>query len=50
MQSGYFHTQDDAHLYYEMRGQGNPLLLVHGWQCSHIFWQKMLMYLLRIFV
>lgn len=40
MQSGYFHTSDDAHLYYEVRGNGSPLLLVHGWQCSHVFWQK----------
>ncbi len=40
MKNGYFHTNDDAHLYYEVRGTGNALLLVHGWQCSHVFWQK----------
>lgn len=40
MQNGYFNTLDDAHLYYEVRGKGKPLLLVHGWQCSHVFWQK----------
>lgn len=40
MKNGYFHTYDDAHLYYEVRGIGNALLLVHGWQCSHVFWQK----------
>ena len=40
MKSGYFHTSDDAHLYYEVRGKGSPLLLVHGWQCSHVFWQR----------
>lgn len=40
MQIGYFNTLDDAHIYYEIHGKGAPLLFVHGWQCSHVFWQK----------
>lgn len=40
MESGYFDTQDDAHIYYEVRGSGKPIVLVHGWQCSHVFWQR----------
>ena len=27
-------------LYYEVRGTGRPLVLIHGWQCSHVFWQR----------
>lgn len=49
MKNGYFHTNDDAHLYYEVRGTGNALLLVHGWQCSHVFWQKNVDELARYF-
>ena len=40
MKQGYFNTADSAHLYYEVRGSGRPLVLVHGWQCSHLFWQR----------
>ena len=40
MKQGYFNTADSAHLYYEVRGNGRPLVLVHGWQCSHLFWQR----------
>ena len=40
MKQGYFNTADSAHLYYEMRGTGRPLVLIHGWQCSHVFWQR----------
>lgn len=40
MKQGYFNTADSAHLYYEVRGTGRPLVLIHGWQCSHLFWQR----------
>ena len=33
MKQGYFNTADIAHLYYEVRGTGRPLVLIHGWQC-----------------
>ena len=32
--NGFFTTSDQAHLYYEVHGKGQPLFLVHGWQCS----------------
>ncbi len=31
---------DGARIYYEDRGQGRPILLVHGWTCSSRFWRK----------
>jgi pimeloyl-ACP methyl ester carboxylesterase len=31
---------DGAHIYYEDRGQGQPILFVHGWTCSSRFWRK----------
>ena len=37
--NGFFTTSDQAHLYYEVHGKGQPLFLVHGWQCSSRFWQ-----------
>ncbi len=33
-------TEDGAKIYYEDRGEGQPILLVHGWLCSSRFWQK----------
>ena len=38
--NGFFTTSDQAHLYYEVHGKGQPLFLVHGWQCSSRFWQR----------
>jgi pimeloyl-ACP methyl ester carboxylesterase len=32
-------TRDGAKLYYEDRGEGDVILLVHGWMCSSRFWQ-----------
>ena len=40
MLSGYLRTTDDASIYYEIEGEGQPLVLVHGWACSSKFWQK----------
>lgn len=36
----YLETEDGAKIYYEDRGEGHPILLVHGWLCSSKFWQK----------
>ena len=33
-------TEDGARIYYEDRGEGQPILLVHGWLCSSRFWQR----------
>ena len=40
MKNGFFRTSDDTSIYYEIEGQGQPLLLVHGWSCSNKFYQK----------
>jgi non-heme chloroperoxidase len=36
----YLKTEDGANLYYEVHGDGQPIVLVHGWICSSKFWQK----------
>ena len=36
----YLETRDGAKIYYEDRGKGRPIMLVHGWLCSSRFWQK----------
>jgi non-heme chloroperoxidase len=36
----YLETRDGAKIYYEDQGEGQPILLVHGWLCSSKFWQK----------
>ncbi len=36
----YLETGDGAKIYYEDQGEGQPILLVHGWMCSSKFWQK----------
>lgn len=38
--AGYLETKDDAKIYYEDHGEGQPIVLVHGWLCSSRFWQK----------
>jgi pimeloyl-ACP methyl ester carboxylesterase len=35
-----FETSDGAKLYYEDHGKGAPLVLLHGWTCSSVFWQR----------
>jgi non-heme chloroperoxidase len=35
----YLETGDGAKIYYEDQGEGQPILLVHGWMCSSKFWQ-----------
>jgi non-heme chloroperoxidase len=36
----YLETRDGAKIYYQDQGEGQPILLVHGWMCSSKFWQK----------
>ncbi len=36
----YLETRDGAKIYYEDHGEGQPIVLVHGWLCSSKFWQK----------
>ncbi|SKC82990.1 alpha/beta fold hydrolase [Maledivibacter halophilus] len=35
----YFLTSDNVKLYYEEHGEGKPLILIHGWSCSHRFFK-----------
>jgi non-heme chloroperoxidase len=35
-----FTTKDGAQIYYEAVGNGQPLVLVHGWICSSKFWRN----------
>lgn len=35
-----FRTNDNVELYYEVKGEGKPLLMVPGWTCSTRFWDK----------
>ncbi len=37
---GYLELHDGAKIHYEDHGEGQPILLVHGWMCSSKFWQK----------
>lgn len=39
-EANYLETKDGAKIYYEVHGQGRPVMLVHGWLCSSRFWQK----------
>ncbi len=36
----YLQTSDGAKNYYEDHGEGEPIVLVHGWLCSSKFWQR----------
>ncbi len=36
----YFVTSDGCNLYYEDHGEGEPVVLIHGWSCSHQHWRK----------
>lgn len=40
MKENYFKTSDEAVIYYESVGEGQPLILVHGWSASSKFFQK----------
>ncbi len=38
--AGTVETPDGAFIYYETKGEGAPILFVHGWTMSGKFWQK----------
>ncbi len=40
MKNGFYKTGDGAYIYYELEGQGRPVVLIHGWGCSGRFYQK----------
>lgn len=42
--SGYFHSFDRTPIYYEVRGQGNPVLLVHGFIVNSNSWKHTSLY------
>ena len=35
-----FKTNDNVELYYEVEGEGKPLLMLSGWTCTTKFWRK----------
>lgn len=35
----YFVTNDNARLFYEVKGEGHPIVLIHGWSCSHLHYK-----------
>lgn len=39
-QTGFLRMSDGAAIYCEREGTGQPLVLVHGWQCSSAFWAR----------
>jgi pimeloyl-ACP methyl ester carboxylesterase len=43
----YFATEDNAALYYEERGNGRPVVLVHGWSCSRRHYKRQIPELLN---
>lgn len=45
----YLETGDGAKIYYEDHGEGQPILLVHGWLCSSKFWQRNVPELAKMF-
>lgn len=36
----YFLTSDNVKLYYEEYGEGKPVVLIHGWSCSHLYYKN----------
>ena len=36
-----FRTNDGVEIYYEVRGEGRPLLMLPGWTCSTKFWTRL---------
>ncbi|HTN19743.1 MAG TPA: alpha/beta fold hydrolase [Pelobium sp.] len=40
VKSGYITTKDGAKIYYEEKGQGDPLILIHGHSFDHQMWDN----------
>ncbi|WP_125151990.1 alpha/beta fold hydrolase [Clostridium rectalis] len=36
----YFLTDDNMKIFYEVKGQGKPIVFIHGWTCNHMFFKK----------
>ena len=36
----FFKTDDDAYIYYQDVGEGDPVVFLHGWSCTSNFWKK----------
>lgn len=36
----YFLTDDNAKIYYEVKGEGKTIVFIHGWSCNHMFFKK----------
>lgn len=36
----YFLTSDNVKMYYGEKGTGKPVVLIHGWSCSHLHFEK----------
>ena len=36
----YFLTDDHMKIYYEVEGEGQPIVFTHGWTCNHGFFKK----------
>lgn len=36
----YFLTDDNTKIYYEVQGEGKPIVFTHGWTCNHGFFKK----------
>jgi len=33
-------TNDNAKIYYEVKGEGKAIIFIHGWSCNHMFFKK----------
>jgi non-heme chloroperoxidase len=40
MKNGTVKVSDGAHIYYEVEGEGQPIVLIHGWGCSGRFYKQ----------
>lgn len=40
MKNGFIKTPDGAHIYYEVEGEGQPIMLIHGWSANSKFYAK----------
>ncbi len=33
----YFLANDNVKIFYEVKGEGKPMIFIHGWTCNHSF-------------
>ncbi|EPY2303257.1 arylesterase, non-heme chloride peroxidase [Clostridium sporogenes] len=36
----YFLANDNVKIFYEVKGEGKPIIFIHGWTCNHSFFKK----------